>query len=112
MKHLDRYVWGLHLTHRWLWDGEKYTLDPAAEPIRPPCSQAEWRAYFQRLWNESRWHWHGGTGRLVERLLVSEDEFAAMVRFQSPEPARCIGDSSHEYTHLIMAAAEFGDRGG
>jgi hypothetical protein len=64
--------------------------------------------YFSDLHEEAAGYWHGGTGRLVERLRIQPDEWARFVKLQNGgKPAACLGDSSHDLTYLIAAAAVF-----
>jgi len=111
---LDPLVWQAHFQCR--LPGEKDRLAVAV-----PVSPAEWRRYWQHTRKESRGYWHGATGRIAERLgYLSEDgcaeDWERMVRFHQPEPATCLGDSSHDYSYLIQSAAVFqppsSDQGG
>jgi len=92
---LDAYVWQQHQKN---WDTK--------HPHRPPCTPAEWSEYFATLHAEAAGYWHGGTGRLAERLQIPADEWARFVALQNGGvPAACLGDSSHDLTYLIQSAA-------
>ena len=94
---LDDYVWQQHQQN---WDTK--------HPHAPPFTRAEWHAYFVALHAEAVGYWHGGTGRLVERLRITDDDWTRFVRLQNGGvPAVCHGDSSHDLTYLIESAAVF-----
>jgi hypothetical protein len=95
---IDRYVWGLHGQHRW----------DTPRPHWPLCSREDWATYFEKLREESRGYWHGMTGRLVERLRISDEEWRFVVAVhRGGVAARSLGDSSHECCFLIESSARW-----
>jgi hypothetical protein len=97
---LDPIVWAAHFVCR---------LIPTAEAdfyFAIAVDRSDWRHYWSVTRAECHGCWHGATGRIAERLgLIDEAdasvEWKAMVRLQSPEPAKSLGDSSHDYSHII-----------
>jgi hypothetical protein len=95
---IDQYVWNLHCQHCW----------DTGMPHWPPCTRAAWEAYMAKLREESTGYWHGMTGRLVERLRISDEEWRFVVAVQRGGVAsRSLGDSSHECCYLIESSARW-----
>jgi len=100
---LDPVVWAAHFQCRLPEEAGKLA-------VVVPVSRGEWTEYWRQTRIEARGCWHGATGVIAERLGVSEEEWLRMVRFHQPEPPGCLGDSSHDYSYLIEAAALFPSR--
>lgn len=99
---LDPLVWRAHFLVRLPEEVERLSF-------RVPVTRREWSRYWRLTRREARGYWHGASGRIAERLgYVTEDdatdEWIRMVRFHQPEPATCLGDSSHDYSYLIQHA--------
>jgi len=97
---LDALVWDAHFQRR-------LPEDRALLRVVVPISRVEWRRYWKKLRAESRGYWHGATGRLAERLGIDESGWQRMAAFHLPGGAKCLGDSSHDYSWLIERAAVF-----
>ncbi len=88
---LDPIVWAAH-------------FDPALT-CTVPVPRRDWSRYWRRTRREAQGYWHGATGRISERLGIGDLAWKKYVRLRNPKPAKCIGDSSHDLSHLIQRRA-------
>lgn len=103
VKLLDPIVWSAHLQVKLPENAAKLRYDV-------PVNSVEWELYWKLTRREARGDWHGATGRIAERLgYIGEDgcteDWTKMRTFHSPEPAKSLGDSSHDYSYLVERAA-------
>lgn len=97
MATIDRAVWAAHLRADLKVEGGGLTdLSRWADQLR----------------SEARGYWHEMTGRLADRLDVTDEDWGEMLRLHRPGPTQSLGESSVDLVPFVLAGAGLRERHG
>ncbi len=86
---IDRAVWAAHLR-------TDLRLDVGIDAL-------EMLRWANTIISEARGYWHGASGRLAERLEITDQAWSEMALTHRPGPAENLGDSSVDLVPYILA---------